>query len=247
MDGIGKEFMEKTKYQYLSESMQRRGLPQPPLEYKYDSFIEQIKLRDPKELSQFPTDLKIAIEKRKTFRSYRQESLNMDELTYLLWCTQGVKEINNNKITKRTIPSAGARHAFETYLLINRVEGISPGLYRYLALEHSLLPVLTDNDIAQKITTACLEQQQVLNSAVTFIWVVINERMYWRYGERGYRYMHLDAGHVCQNLYLGAEAIGCGVCAIAAFDDDQINSVLELDGENQFVIYLGTLGKKQID
>lgn len=150
MDGIGKEFMEKTKYQYLSESMQRRGLPQPPLEYKYDSFIEQIKLRDPKELTQFPIDLKIAIEKRRTFRSYRQESLNIDELTYLLWCTQGVKEINNNKITKRTIPSAGARHAFETYLLINRVEGISPGLYRYLALEHSLLPVLTDNDIAQK-------------------------------------------------------------------------------------------------
>ncbi len=168
-------------------------------------------------------------------------------MTYLLWFTQGVKEINNNKITKRTVPSAGARHAFETYLLINRVDGISPGLYRYLALEHALLPVNSGQDITQSVTAACLEQQQISSSAITFIWVAIKERMYWRYGERGYRYLHLDAGHVCQNLCLGAEAIGSGVCAIAAFDDDQLNAVLDLDGDNRFVIYLGSVGKKQIE
>jgi SagB-type dehydrogenase family enzyme len=68
--------------------------------------------------------------------------------------------------------------------------------------------------------------------------------MKWRYGERGYRYMHLDAGHVCQNLYLSAESIDCGVCAIAAFQDEEINSVLGIDGEEEFVIYVATVGKK---
>jgi len=244
MDGIGKEFMEKTKYQNVTESMQRRGLPQPPLEYMYDTSLELIKLPAVNDLPHFPIDLKIAVERRKTLRNYQQIPLTLDEMTFLLWFTQGVKEINNNKITKRTVPSAGARHAFETYLLINHVDGISPGLYRYLALEHALLPVISGQDITQSVTGACLDQQQISSSAITFIWVAIKERMYWRYGERGYRYLHLDAGHVCQNLCLGAEAIGSGVCAIAAFDDDQLNAVLDLDGDNRFVIYLGSVGKK---
>jgi SagB-type dehydrogenase family enzyme len=213
----------------------------------YDTSLELIKLPAVKDLPHFPIDLKIAVERRKTLRNYQQIPLTLDEMTFLLWFTQGVKEINNNKITKRTVPSAGARHAFETYLLINHVDGISPGLYRYLALEHALLPVISGQDITQSVTGACLDQQQISSSAITFIWVAIKERMYWRYGERGYRYLHLDAGHVCQNLCLGAEAIGSGVCAIAAFDDDQLNTVLELDGENRFVIYLGTVGKKQIE
>ena len=68
--------------------------------------------------------------------------------------------------------------------------------------------------------------------------------MEWRYGERGYRYMHLDAGHACQNLYLAAEVIDAGVCAIAAFYDDQINPLLGLDGDNNFVVYVATVGKK---
>jgi len=70
------------------------------------------------------------------------------------------------------------------------------------------------------------------------------ERMYWRYVERGYRYLHLDAGHVCQNLALGAEQLGCGICPIAAFDDELLNATLGLDGRNLFVIYLASVGKK---
>ena len=81
-------------------------------------------------------------------------------------------------------------------------------------------------------------------SAVTFIWAAMAYRMKWRYGERSYRYLHLDAGHVCQNLYLVAEDINSGVCGIAAFEDEDINSALNLDGEDQFVVYIATLGKK---
>ena len=124
------------------------------------------------------------------------------------------------------------------------METLTPGLYRYVALEHALLPVRLDAEVNQELTQACLKQQQVQTSAVTFIWVAVVERMYWRYLERGYRYLHLDAGHICQNLYLAAEPIGCGVCAIAAFDDDAVNAFLGIDGVEQFAIYLASLGKK---
>lgn len=83
----------------------------------------------------------------------------------------------------------------------------------------------------------------VTASAVTFIWTAVIRRMTWRYGTRGYRYIFLDAGHVCQNLYLAAQEIGCGVCAMAAFDDEAMNRILNLDGEEQFTLYLATLGK----
>lgn len=106
------------------------------------------------------------------------------------------------------------------------------------------MEVNIENDIAEKVTQSCGNQIFVKNSTVTFIWSTAVYRMKWRYGERGYRYVHLDAGHVCQNLYLASQSIDSGVCAIPAFDDDEINKLIGLDGEQQFVIYLATVGKK---
>ena len=76
--------------------------------------------------------------------------------------------------------------------------------------------------LQKRLPTPAFNQAHVLNSAATFIWVAVLERMFWRYTERGYRYLHLDAGHVCQNLALGAEQVGCGICPIAKFDDEQL-------------------------
>ena len=98
---------------------------------------------------------------------------------------------------------------------------------------------------AHRITSACFDQQFILRSGAVFLWTAVPYRMTWRYGERGYRDLHLDAGHVCQNLYLAAEAVGCGVCAIAAFDDDRMNELLGINGTDQFLIYLATVGKKE--
>jgi SagB-type dehydrogenase family enzyme len=146
--------------------------------------------------------------------------------------------------TFRTVPSAGARHAFETYLSIGNVEGLEQGLYRYLALEHSIVEEQQDENIMSKVAHACLDQPFVHNCGAVFIWVAVSERMAWRYGERGYRYLHLDAGHVCQNLYLASQAVKCGVCAVAAFKDDELNSLLGLDGDKHFVVYLAAVGKR---
>lgn len=241
--GIGKEFMEKTKYQYLEESDQDKGLPQPPLELGYDPNVGLINLPSAENIKVKNVDLREAIENRKSLRKYADQSLTLEELSYLLWCTQGVKQVVSRPATLRNVPSAGARHAFETYLLINKVEGIEPGLYRYIALSHKLLKINLEADIADRVSDSCLRQDFIKKSAVTFIWSADIYRMKWRYGERGYRYIHLDAGHVCQNLYLSAQNIDSGVCAIAAFDDDEINGILNLDGENQFVVYVATVGK----
>jgi len=241
---IGKEFMEKTKYHYLDKSDQMKGLPQPSLELEYDKTKTVIDLPGPEDIKVSNISLREAIENRRSMRKYSQIPLTIEELSYLLWCTQGVKEVMPRSATLRTVPSAGARHAFEPYLLVNNVKDLEGGIYRFLAIEHKLVEINTASGIADQMTEACFGQIFVKTSAVTFIWTAVPYRMNWRYGQRGYRYMHLDAGHVCQNLYLSAASIDCGVCAIAAFSDDDMNRLLNLDGENQFVIYIATAGKK---
>jgi SagB-type dehydrogenase family enzyme len=99
-------------------------------------------------------------------------------------------------------------------------------------------------NITEKITAACKSQSHIRTSAAAFFWAAILNRMAWRYSERAARYVLLDAGHVCQNLYLAAESIGCGVCGIAAYDDDQTNEALGLDGVNELVVYAATVGKR---
>ncbi|BBB90544.1 MAG TPA: SagB/ThcOx family dehydrogenase [Methylomusa anaerophila] len=242
--GIGKEFMERTKYKNMEPADQIRGLPHPPVELDFSIQGSTISLPLPAQIPDDALTATQAMYQRKSVRQYSDKPLTLDELSYLLWCTQGVKSVEAHLVTMRTVPSAGARHAFETYILINRVEGLQPGLYRFLAVDHELAPVKLSEDISDLITDACLKQKFVKASAVTFIWTAAMYRMTYRYGQRGYRYVHLDAGHVCQNLYLSAEVIRSGVCAIAAFDDDKLNGILDIDGENQFAVYVAAVGKK---
>jgi SagB-type dehydrogenase family enzyme len=243
--GTGREFMEKTKYVYIGKSDQENGLPQPPLELPPDPGLPVLDLPRPETLDIPPLDLRAAIERRRSIRTYAHKSLSLEELSFLLRCTQGVQQASGTHWTLRTVPSAGARHAFETYLIVNDVEELEPGLYRYLALSHRLQQAGTDPTISHRVTAACFDQQFVLRCGVVFLWTAVPYRMTWQYGERGYRELHIDAGHVCQNLYLAAEAIGCGVCAVAAFDDDAMNGLLGIDGTGQFLIYLATVGKKR--
>jgi SagB-type dehydrogenase family enzyme len=245
MKPIVQELIKSTSPAELSQSPQDLGLPQPPLELPLPDACTLIYLPSPGKIPFPAIDLRQAVEQRVSVRRYSEAPVTLDELSALLWLTQGVKSITRRPSTLRTVPSAGARHAFETILLVNRVTGLEPGLYRFSASQHALLQLPAPEDIRERITQACYNQSQVLNSAVTFIWVAVAERMTWRYVERSARYLFLDAGHVCQNLYLAAEAVDCGVCAIAAYNDPELNNELDLDGENQFVIYLASVGKKR--
>jgi SagB-type dehydrogenase family enzyme len=244
VSGIGRDFMEATKYHNMGKSAYRLGMPPPPVELERDRRKTPVPLPGPKDIPLGTLNLREVIDGRRSVRSYSATPLSRDELSYLLWCTQGVQHVAAGGQMMRTVPSAGARHAFETLLCINSVSGLRPGLYRFLALDHALAEENLEAGFADRLVEACLGQGFVKSGAVTFIWTAEVYRMTYRYGERGYRYLHLDAGHVCQNLYLAAEAIGCGACAIAAFEDDEVNRVLGLDGESRFAIYLCAVGKK---
>jgi SagB-type dehydrogenase family enzyme len=240
-----RDLIEQTKSHRMSTSPQEEKIvPQPPLELPVPPEAHLILLPRPSELDIADIGLKTAVENRRTHRKYADQPISQAELSYLLWMTQGIKTVTNRPVTLRTVPSAGARHAFETFLLINQVAGIEPGLYRFAAGQHAIFKLQTAGDIRQDFTHASYDQSQVYNSAVTFAWVAVSERMTWRYVERGFRYLLLDAGHVCQNLYLAAEAIECGVCAIAAFDDDEADRVMGLEGTGLWTVYMASVGKR---
>jgi SagB-type dehydrogenase family enzyme len=255
---IGKRFVERTKYHGAGSSDQQKGLPQPPLEEPWDHGGETIDMPRREDLLFDKVSLAEAIQKRESVRQYGPAPLSLEELCFLLMCTAGVKRVVPGVATFRAAPSAGARHALETYVLANRVEGLAPGLYRFLAIERKILKVSGPDNPAiaagsfqggpmgllEQFTEACLGQAFVHASAALFLWVADAYRMTYRYGQRGYRYLYLDAGHVCQNLYLAAEEIGAGVCAIGAFDDDRVDELLGLKGKDQFAIYLAAVGKK---
>jgi SagB-type dehydrogenase family enzyme len=143
----------------------------------------------------------------------------------------------------RSVPSAGARHSFETYLVINRVETLPAGLYRYLPFDEKLAQLAIDDNIGRKAADACFGQNFIASSAITFFWTAIPARMEWRYDLAAHKVIAIDAGHVCQNLYLACQSIDAGTCAVAAYDQSACDQLLGVDGEEEFTIYLAPVGK----
>ncbi|MCP4547474.1 MAG: SagB/ThcOx family dehydrogenase [bacterium] len=223
---------------------QKRKEPMPPLQKPCPAdarLIDLVAFND-NPLGDIP--LRDAINARKSRRKYSDATLSLAELSFLLWSTQGLQALlAGGKATRRTVPSGGARHAFESYLLINRVEGIEPGLYRYQPLEHQLCFLRGDPEFPERISEACLGQTFVGKGALVFIWSTIPERAEWRYGVVAHKMIAMDVGHVCQNLYLACEAIGAGTCAIGAYDQAKIDALLQMDGEDEYVIYAAPVGK----
>lgn len=227
----------------MLQSEEMKQLPKPLLELPAPEGARRISLPKPAEINIPSIDLLTALENRQSVRKYSDLPLSLEELSFLLRCTQGIKNMDERPSFRRLVPSAGGRHAFETYLLINKVQGVEPGVYRYLASENCLIEMDLSPDLPETLVHACEDQSKIKFSAVSFFWAAVPFRMTWRFSERGYRYLFLDAGHVCQNLYLAAEAVDCGVCAVAAYNDELVNAALKLDGESQFIIYAATLGK----
>ncbi|MCD4686315.1 MAG: nitroreductase, partial [Anaerolineae bacterium] len=126
--GIGRTFMEKTKYKYATPSAQQRGETQPPLELPFDANAPLIDLPDADANNIAPVDVYGLITNRQTWRNYTADPMTLSDLSFLLWTTQGIKAFADTYATRRTVPSAGARHAFETYLLVHSIDGLEPGM-----------------------------------------------------------------------------------------------------------------------
>lgn len=225
------------------------GLPKPPIVKGYNPSSTIVDLPEVGGDIVKRSDIYQCIKERRSTRFYSDEHLSLEELSYLLWATQGITETTKNGLTLRTVPCSGATHTFETYLFIMRVDGIQQGIYRYLPVEHKLLFMFNIDELEQKIDAITLEQPFVPNfakrAAVMFAWSTTPYRSEWKYDISAHKKILIDVGHVCQNLYLTSESIGAGACAIGIYDQQLIDDVLGLDGEEEFILYLGAVGKKR--
>ena len=163
-------------------------------------------------------------------------------MSYLLWATQGQKNGNSERgWALRVVPSAGARHCLETYVYIDKVEGITKGLYRYLPIEDQIIESDMTDDIKERLNQAM--SGQLYNAAVVFIWTATPYKMEYKYTTVAHKMIAIEVGHVCQNLYLASESIECGCCAISGYLQKEMDAVVNIDGEEEFVIYMGVVGK----
>ena len=230
----------------FSQTDQNQGMPPPPIEKPYQNDKKTIPLIPPSDLADlYAITLQAAINNRQSRRRFKGEPISLTELSFLLWATQGIRQPIDYGHALRTVPSAGARHALETYLAVLNVDTIGAGFYRYLPVSHNILVEKLDDLAGQKIQQASFQQDWMADAAVVFIWTTIPYRMEWRYGLAAHRVILLDAGHVCQNLYLACEAIGAGTSAVAAYDQEQMDQVLGIDGDDEFVIYAAAVGRLQ--
>lgn len=230
------------------ETDRAKGVPVPVSVKAYDSVDKVIPLPLVSNKVITNGDIYQCIKERRSTRFYAEEPINLLELSYLLWATQGITG-SKGGLTLRTVPCSGATHTFETYLFVTNVEGLEKGIYRYLPIEHKLLLLTLLDTIDDKIDEMTLEQPFVPNFAkkagVLFVWSTTPYRSEWKFDITAHKKILIDVGHICQNLYLAGESIGAGTCAIGIYDQKMIDELLELDGEEEFVVYLAAVGKKR--
>jgi len=238
MEHIGDSFQQRTKY--VRRKMPGKPLDpssQPPL-YKDYPDSEKIELPPFERLD--TGSLSEAIGRRRSVRNFAHEPISLQALSLLLWASTGISR-RRAGCDFRTAPSAGALYPVETYLVVNRVDQLRPGIYHYNVRQHAL-DVLKQGEFAADIARAALDQGMCARAAVVFIWSAVFQRSKWKYDQRAYRYVYLDAGHIAENLALTAVGLGLGTCQIAALYDDEVNALIGLDGQAESVIYMSVVG-----
>lgn len=234
---------------------QQLGKPRPDVQKPPAPGTETFNLVLPTEFTIGNVPTIQALRTRKSHRYFKPDSLTLEELSFLLWATQGIRDVNtvdDISYYRRNVPSGGNRHPIETYLSVHRVEGLHVGLYRYLPIDHQLVLERRDPEIADQVNEGSLMQNNpqdgqdyyfIAESAVVFIWTAIPYRSEWRYSLAGPKLVAIDAGHICQNLYTACGAIGAGTCAVGALNRVKMDQILRVDGENEFTVYMAPVGK----
>jgi len=183
-----------------------------------------------------------ALAGRRSFRDFTGGGLELKTVSQLLWACQGITA-RSGDYEFRSAPSAGALYPVETYLVSHHVTGIDMGLYHYNVAEHKL-ELLKAEDLRRPLMMAGLMQQMLFDCAAAFIWTARVKRSRWKYRQRAYRYIYLDAGHAAENLALAAESLGLGCCLVGAFFDDPVNELVGVDGSAETVIYMCAVGPR---
>lgn len=225
------------------ESDQDLGKPQPPL-VKAPMRPDSAALELPMDFSGLTSaDLTALLLARKSNRVYTQQAISLQQLSYLLWATQGIKDIRGKAYaTIRTVPCGGARHEFETYLLVRNVEGLEPGAYHYLPMGHKLEFLYPVADMDGMIAVSLSGQNWAAKASVVFYWSMVPYRAEWRYGIYAHRIAMMDIGHVGENLYLAATALGLGTCGIGAFQHELCCRLFGLNDKEEYIVYTAPVG-----
>jgi SagB-type dehydrogenase family enzyme len=238
-EGIGDRFQGETKYirdRLPAGYLDWRKKPGP---YKAYPDAPKVKLPAPERAGGMP--IWEAVGRRRSVRDFRRSPVIAADLSQLLWASQGVTKVMG-EYALRSAPSAGALYPVETYLSVQTVDGIEAGIYHYSAREHEL-EQLRAGDFRKAVAEAALDQGFLAEAAAVFAWTAVFARSKWKYKERAYRYVYLDAGHIAQNVALAAVALGLGSCQIAALYDDEVNAVLGVDGKEESIVYMTALGR----
>ena len=236
--GVGDDFQEDTKHS--RERLIAGDLDWSSRPARYKSYPDKRSIELPHELPELSLPLIEALKKRRSVRSFSPQPMLMNELSFLLRASTGIQRKERGH-EFRTVPSAGALYPIETYLVINNVEALEKGLYHYGIGAHALEELLLA-DLGEEVAHAALEQEMCAEAPVVFIWTALFQRSKWKYGQRAYRYVYLDAGHIAQNLALSATSIDLGTCQIGAFFDEEINRIVCVDGVEESAIYLTVVG-----
>ncbi|HOG01758.1 MAG: Nitroreductase family protein [Firmicutes bacterium ADurb.Bin248] len=226
---------------FVSDQQQR--LPQPPL---VKAAMRERALRLPHDFDNLALagDYARLVGARRTRRVYTGEAISLLQLSFLLWASQGVESVRGKSYaTLRTVPSGGARHAFETYLVVNSVEGLAPGAYHYLPMTHALEFLNPVDNREETVSEMLMGQSWAAKASVVFIFSFVPYRAEWRYGIYAHRVVMIDLGHVGQALYMAAEAMELGTCGIGAFSQAACDRAFSLDGQEEYAVYAQPVGR----
>jgi SagB-type dehydrogenase family enzyme len=236
--GIGRRYLEETRYRRQSLGEPQPVYPRAPLEKTYADALVRLPLHPG--AGRRPADLWDCLARRRSQRQYRERPLSQEELAALLWATQGIT-LAGWRYSLRAAPSAGALYPVETYLAVHRVAAVEPGIWHFQVSDFAL-ELLAAGDFRQELTAAGLSQNFLGQAGAVFLWTGVLNRARWKYRERAVRYLFLDAGHICQNLMLAATALGLGCCPVGAFFDEEVEALLKVNKQDEVALYLAAVG-----
>ncbi|MFZ2148706.1 MAG: SagB/ThcOx family dehydrogenase [Sedimentisphaerales bacterium] len=238
MSCIGDKFQQETKYEPSRMPRHRLAWSTKPALYK--EYPEAQKIELPSfEPAQAPS-LDQTLKQRKSIRDFQARPISKDQLSYLLWASTGIQRIEDG-YEFRTAPSAGALYPIETYVVANDVWKLEAGVYHYSVRAHQL-EQLKQGGFRQQIARAALGQGMCATAAAVFVWSAVFARCKWKYGQRAYRYIYLDTGHIAENLALAAVSLNLGSCEVGALYDEQVNAILGIDGTEESVLCMAVIG-----
>ncbi len=181
--------------------------------------------------------LEAALRQRRSIRGFSDTALTLVELAQLLWAAQGVTHGDGF----RTAPSAGALYPLEVYVAAGRIQDLDGAVYKYHAHAHQLTRVIQE-DLRPALAAAALEQSCINHGAAVLMFSAVVERTTGKYGQRGIRYVHMEAGHAAQNVFLQATALGIGAVVVGAFDDARVQRLVAM-AEGEHALYLMPVGR----